>query len=436
MDIGDLCEDDFDAVLDVRNRSFGMLPAGRRERWLELRRRHVAAGSSLVVRDAGRAVAAAHFTAFRQWWHGRPVDMAGVGGVVVAPEYRGRGVGGLLMRALLDRMRERGFQVSALFPATVPPYRRVGYELAGQRHVVRVPTAALRTVAGSAAGLPAVRRAGPADAERMRHTLDEAYRSARECGPFTWPVVDYATGLGDDDQFDYLAADGALSYRWSGESDLHVNWAVAGSADTSRALWAQVGSHASIAETVTACVPPTDPLFWLLPDTAPTPAASSDRWMLRLLDVPSAIAARGFPPSATVDVPLEVTDPDLPANTGHWRLVVANGTGTLQRLGATTGTAAGTPAGEAAGETAAGNRAGNRVGTPTRTAAGTAAVAPTGTAAASAPLRLDGRGLAALYAGTPVSTLRRAALAGAGDPSQDPFLDAAFRSTPTCRDHF
>lgn len=389
MDVAELTEDDFEAVLEVRNRSFGVLSGDRRDQWTDLRRRQVAEGRGLVVRDAGRAVAAAHYTTFTQWWQGRSVDMAGVGSVVVAPEYRGRGVGSLLMRAMLDRMLEHGHPVSMLFPATLPPYRKVGYELAGQQHFVSMPTAVLRSLAGRGTELPTLTRAVPADAQRVKDTLDDLYRDTRECGSITWPVHEYDLGLNDEEQFDYLAADGSLCYRWSGE-DIHVDWAVGGSTDTVRALWAQVGSYASIAKTVTACVPPDDPLFWLLPDTGPVPTASTYWWMQRLLDAPGAIAGRGFPPSTEVDAVVEVTDAELPANTGTWRLTVGQGKGALEPYEGTR----------------------------------------------RDPLHLDRRGLAALYAGTSTASLRRSGLASGGDPGTDAALDAAFHGTTTCRDHF
>ncbi len=42
------------------------------------------------------------------------------------------------------------------------------------------------------------------------------------------------------------------------------------------------------------------------------------------------------------------------------------------------------------------------------------------------PLTLGARGLAALYAGTPVTVLRQAGLASSGSPEDDAALDAAF----------
>jgi hypothetical protein len=52
-------------------------------------------------------------------------------------------------------------------------------------------------------------------------------------------------------------------------------------------------------------------------------------WMLRVIDAEAAIAARGFPPGVSASVPLEIQDQARPANSGHWRLTVANGTGML-----------------------------------------------------------------------------------------------------------
>ncbi|HUB22966.1 MAG TPA: sterol carrier protein domain-containing protein [Streptosporangiaceae bacterium] len=52
------------------------------------------------------------------------------------------------------------------------------------------------------------------------------------------------------------------------------------------------------------------------------------------------------------------------------------------------------------------------------------------------PLTLGARGLAALYAGTPVSTLRQAGLAAGGSPGYDAALDAAFAGTAYMLDAF
>jgi predicted acetyltransferase len=117
--------------------------------------------------------------------------------------------------------------------------------------------------------------------------------------------------------------------------------------------------------------------------------------MLRVVDAPAAIAARGFPAATSLTVPLRITDETRPANCGRWRLTVAGGAGTLDPLGPDA------PAG------------------------------PVGPA-----VTLGARGLAALYAGTPLVTLRQAGLAVGGTAADDAALDAAFAATPYMLDAF
>lgn len=73
--------------------------------------------------------------------------MAGVAGVAVGPGHRGRGVATALMTEVAVRARDLGYPISALYPASVPVYRAVGWELAGRQYRVSVPGDALRTLA-------------------------------------------------------------------------------------------------------------------------------------------------------------------------------------------------------------------------------------------------------------------------------------------------
>jgi predicted acetyltransferase len=120
--------------------------------------------------------------------------------------------------------------------------------------------------------------------------------------------------------------------------------------------------------------------------------------MLRVVDAPAAIAARGFPAEVSVRVPVQIADGARPANSGRWQLTVAGGAGTLE---------------------------------PMEPDAPADTVSPASTA-----LTLGARGLAALYAGTPVATLRQAGLAAGGTPAGDAALDAAFAATPYMLDGF
>lgn len=381
----DISADQLEAVIRIRSRSFGPLAAGQREEWLKGAQEFIDDGRYVGVVDDDEVVAAARFWDFQQWWGGRRVPLSGVAGVVVAPEYRGRGVGSLLMRGVLERSVAKGFPLTALYPATTVIYRKLGYEFGGGRYRFSFSAAGLRGLGGKEVS---IRRAGPGDAPRFLELVAEAHQAGRVSGPLVWAESKVAEWLGDDDNFGYLADDGFVVYNWDG-SDLRVDEIIAGSEATARALWATVGSGSSIARTVHAYVAPNDPVHLLLPEEADK-EAQLQRWMLRLLDAPAAIAARGFALGASVEAELELSDLELPSNTGRWHLSVADGSG---RLSPSTST------GDA--------------------------------------LRLAPRGLAALYAGTPLATLRRSGLASGGSPESDGPIDTAFTSaTPYMLDYF
>ena len=382
MEIRDLDPADLDAAFDIRTRSFGVIPDARREGWENMMRRSLAEQRVLGAYEEGRLLAVARINRFRQWWQGRTLPMAGIGGVTVAPEARGIGVGRALMLGILRRCVDQGYPLSALYPATASLYRGCGWEIAGAQYLVTVPTEALRGL--GTARVP-VRRLGPDDAGQIIEVVRRVHTGARSSGPIDWDEPDVRRWLSEDKPFAYLAEDGFVAYGWS-DQDLEVEELVAGSEETARALWSLVGSGSSIAETVKACIGPTDPLRWLLREPVVRPD-KENRWMLRLVDVPTALADRGYPAGVTGEMTLTVDDPQLPANTGTWRLTVAKGTGHV--------------------EPADGDG-----------------------------IRLGPRGLAALYAGTPLSTLRLAGLVTGGDPDTDALLDTGFASQPYMVDYF
>jgi predicted acetyltransferase len=339
------------------------------------------------------------------------MPMAGVAGVKVAPEYRGRGVGRALMTGLIAEIAGRGYPVSTLYPATAPLYRSLGWEAAGGKYETTVPMQLLsRLVAPDpAAGRagersedpPGLRRATAADAAIVAETLGQVYGALRDRGAATHDPAYIAAWLDDEDHFAYLADDGFLSYRWADRRDsVRVEVLAAASAATARAFWQLLGSHATMTDEVRACLAPDDPVRWLT--TEPVDAVRQVwGWMLRLIDVPAALEARGFPASVEASVQFELSDDVLPANAGRWRLEVSGGAGKLARVGPLDPAGSGSMAG-----------AGSTAGGP------------------DAVLRLGARGLAALYAGVPLGTLRQAGLARGGGQASDDALDSAFGGRP------
>ena len=343
--------DDPDAQLDLSERAFGPGSAADRDRRVRSLSRLIAAGRYLGAFVGGRPAAGAAIQDMRQWWLGRPVPMAGVSSVTVAPEYRGRGIGRMLMTALLDEIAAQGYPLSALFPATMPLYRSLGWELAGARDTVVIPARSLLRLVPpdarppEAGTVPAtgLRRAGPGDAE----AVDRGARPGARGRPRLRPdhlghgLRGRLAGRSGPVRVPRRGRLPRLPVAAAGTRDLYAERAEAISAQTARALWTQLGSHASIAEKVYARTGPAS-AFWWLTRERDADIAHRSRWMLRVVDAPAAIAARGFPAATSLTVPLRIADEARPANSGRWRLTVAGGAGTLDPLGpdASAGTAA------------------------------------------------------------------------------------------------
>jgi predicted acetyltransferase len=378
MDIRHVDPADIGRSFDIRTRSFGLAPASARSEWEARARSAIEQHRSVGAYDGERLVGRAMIWPFRQWWGGRVMPMAGVAGVVVSPEYRGLGVGTALMQGTLERARELGYPVSVLYPATVPVYRRLGWELAGVQNRITIESRILRDLRG---GGRTVREAGPDDAARMLEISRLRYAAGRASGPRDETEADLREELADDAFFAYLTDDGFVVYGWEGQ-DLVVYEMQAGDADTARVLWSVVGSGSSIAKNVYAYLAPDDPVHWLVGETAARDVQQT-RWMLRCVDVTAAISGRGYPAGTTVDVPLVVTDPQLPENGFAGQLQVSDGRGQL------------VPGPEEA-----------------------------------SAVHLGPNGLAALYAGTSPSTLVGAGLLRGGDPEAHALLETAFSGRP------
>ncbi|PZG20828.1 GNAT family N-acetyltransferase [Nonomuraea aridisoli] len=375
-----MTEADLDDVIDARRRAFGPIPAAGREKWRRMVLPALGEGRYLGVFDGTRLAAAARLRRFTQWWHGKPQPMAGVAGVTVNPEDRGRGVGTFIMKAVVDRAAALGDAVSALYPATTAIYRRIGYEHAGALHTVRLPAEDLRRI--TPAGQVKLRRMGPGDAAEVVSVLHRVHALARSSGPISWDEHTWGVRLGDADDFLYLADDGYVVYRWKGD-DIEVENLVAASGETLRALWSLVGSASSVARHVVAAVTPDDPVLWLLRERTKEEVAQI-RWMFRVLDVPAAVERRGYPAHASCEAVVTVDDPVRGG--GTWRLELAGGSG------------AATPV-DGPGP------------------------------------RLTVNGFSALYAGVPTATLRLSGLMS-GDDRHDEALDAAFAAKPYMLDYF
>jgi len=305
-----------------------------------------------------------------QWFGARVVPMTGLAGVGVPAERRGQGAARSLLQAVLKELREAGVALSTLYPSTTTLYRSVGFEVAGGRYALELRLAELR--AGRADRALAVRRATPADEPAIAEVAAEVGRrgtGALERGAYIWRRVRQPRGRIVRDLV-IVGAGGLEGYAYLSqrevprseghEYEVVATDAAAATPAAGRRLLALLADHSGIARRAVLYGGPAHPLLMLLPERHYS-VTLVDPWMLRIVDVRSALESRGWPAGVQGELALELSDALLPPNAGRWTLKVAAGSASVTRTA------------------------------PSRTSARGAAGGPA--------LRLDVRGLAPLYSG-------------------------------------
>lgn len=290
------------------------------------------------VFHAGKLVGQAFDLHDRQWWGGRMLDAADVGGVAVLPEARGQGIGRTLITTLLDRAHERGAVVSTLFPSVAALYQGFGWARAGSVTNVDLATALLRgrpTPSGHTV------RPGTADDLPAVHDLYVRVASAHN-GMLSREEdrTRYTPGElpSDIDGLTLVEHDGDLvGYcTWSrGEgrpvaSTLTVQEVLAVTPDAARALVTMLGSWDTVTPTLRLRLLGTGPVEACLP----LESGQTHRnllWMHRPVDITGAVAARGWPAHVRGRALFSMADRLAPWNTGTWELEVGDGGAELRR---------------------------------------------------------------------------------------------------------
>ncbi|MGZ8661356.1 MAG: GNAT family N-acetyltransferase [Actinomycetota bacterium] len=296
-----------------------------------------------VAIEDGMVVATAGDFRFDQWFGGRSMGCSGIWGVATLPEHREGGLATACIRALLDRARERGVPLTALFPAVLTPYRRMGYEIAGVFIRHRVPLDALPPGDDT---LPSVELA---DVSRDVGGMHAAFREwiSTSNGPVE-PVTDdlWISRLlpaSDDDTGRTVVVredgriTGVASFTRKTEPglldvafgvDCRTLFAVTPTAQ--RALWSYFRGYRGLGTWLQWVGPANDPIALGSIDAFIERPYRYD-WMLRLLDVPAALEARGYP-AIDAEATFAVDDAMYPDNAGAWHVSVSGGRASAERL--------------------------------------------------------------------------------------------------------
>lgn len=281
----------------------------------------------VVARDGRRLIAGAGWIASGHRFGGRSVPSALVTVVWAAPDQRGRGTATALLRDLLGELRERGIALSALYPANLPLYRGLGYEVAAVNHRHTVALAALPTrtpdgwslealeeMTPEAPGPPAAvyeaarPHLGAASTDRTAALWHALLRWTR--GGATAPVL-VRDPRGRPRGYGILDTSPA-------NDEVNVRELVALDDGAARTLLAHLAGYRGIFTRATWPGGAFHPFVHLLRDEPQESKGSAV--MFRLLDPAAALTARGYPPGVRATIELELTDDVLPANAGRLRL--------------------------------------------------------------------------------------------------------------------
>ncbi|HEY9657357.1 MAG TPA: GNAT family N-acetyltransferase, partial [Allocoleopsis sp.] len=272
----------------------------------------------------------------RQWWGGQRVAMTGIASVGIAPEYRGSGAALTLLQHMLQELFDRQVPLSVLYPATQRLYRKVGYEQGGTFQNWSISPAQIQLQ-----GTLPFHAVEPNQTEILRPIQQQYARLQNghlDRHPALWQQI--AQSETNDPIYAYVIGSMAqpegyvvfTQQRTGGSGVLRLqDWAIL-SAEAGRSLWGFLAGHRSQIDEVRFRGAAIDPWLLLLPEQEMT-VQSTMQWMLRIVNVPLALAKRGYPPGIETELHLEVKDDWLPENSDRFVLSLYQGQAQVERGG-------------------------------------------------------------------------------------------------------
>lgn len=346
-------EADLGAVARMMSIAFGAPVEGCRA-WINPLREY----NRVLAPEHGAPVANALTLPMGQYFGGNRVAMTGIAGVAVTPEHRGGGLAQELMRQVLAELHAGGIALSTLYASTQSLYRKVGYEQAGIRANCKLDLRRLTARRDAPSG-----ESHPAESGAQWRELTDADQPAvAECyqtfarrenglldrGDYIWgrvrvfrDKVQTGFGLWSATSAKLLAylflhqERGQYGHFALSLQDLAFRDAPAG-----RELMKFLTSFATTGTELTFASGASHPLL-MLADLHIAEQTSAELWMTRIVHLPNALTARGYPAAATaqtLELALDVYDAVLPGNSGRWLLRVGSAGTTCTKLDSPTPT--------------------------------------------------------------------------------------------------
>lgn len=293
----------------------------------------------IVVRG-GRVMAGLAVVPMGQFFGGRSVPTFGIAGVCARADVQRQGMAKFLMRQALLEAAKSNVPLSTLYASTKSLYRGVGYEMAGSHFRTRFgpvelpqfavePGLRLREIED--ADLPQVEalyldvaRTQPGQLERGRYIWDRV-RGAR------FGIPQGILVEGDEGIEGYIYYAKRKHERGFRHAVVLVDL-VGRTPRALRRLWSFVRGLGSMVECIDWFSEPADPAFMILPDPR-FGLQLVENFMLRIVDVPAALTARGWPTGIGSRIDFEIEDPLIESNAGAWTMTLEDGRASVHRGG-------------------------------------------------------------------------------------------------------
>ena len=291
-----------------------------------------------AVRAGSEIVGGLGITPMGHFFGGRSVKCAGITLVGVSPEWRGRGVASTLMNETVKEIHSLGYAISSLYASTQELYRKSGYERALVRYVYKLGTRDI-DVRDRECEMVRVRRG-------VMKPFKDAYRKRAlhsngnlDRHPSLWKWRHYPKG---HTSFRYLVkrrgrVEGYVVYILrQREMSILITDVCALTDAAARRILTFFADHSTMVRKMAWAGGPNDELLEVLGEQKveiPTDRAAGWQAMMRVVSVPLALRARGYPAGVEAEIHFRVSDDLLRQNCGDFVLKVAGGRATVKRGG-------------------------------------------------------------------------------------------------------
>ncbi|MGQ9525875.1 MAG: GNAT family N-acetyltransferase [Armatimonadota bacterium] len=322
--------DDIDAIARIVAQAFGGDTYRPHEAANEVRREieiGVRPEHALVAEKDGSPVGVAVGIPFHTWVGGVRLRLMGVASVAVAWNARRQGVARTLMEGLLNRAKDEGYHLTALYPFRPSFYQTFGFGSVEQEHCYDIPTSFLPQQTANSVELQ------DSDLAQVKHLYQRAVETSSFCNERSDPMWTQRwsgwkdcmrIGVRDSDHLTgYVVmkpAHNRLEFR-------EMVW------DSPASLRALLGFLRSLSDQYThiSLRVPADVALWPTFRETQLDPGSSDRrcsigteGMAKLVDIPAAFQARPYPAGLDTAVQLCVWDP-LDNSETFWGLEIKDG---------------------------------------------------------------------------------------------------------------